>query len=161
MSNIVRVGMSELKIASSPDALITLGLGSCVGVCLFDPRICLGGLAHVMLPDSTQVKDVTNPGKFADTAVPLLIHDMEKEGAWRERLIVKIVGGAQMFAISGQDERLSIGLRNVAAVETALKKEGLAISARSVGGHLGKTVTLEAETGHVKIRTINCPEALL
>lgn len=161
MSNIIRVGMSELKTAFNPDSLITLGLGSCVGVCVFDPRIRLGGLAHVMLPDSTQVRDVTNPGKFADTAVALLIREMEKEGAWRERLIVKIVGGAQMFSISGQDERLSIGLRNVAAVETALQKEGLSISARSVGGHLGKTVTLETETGQVKIRTINCPETLL
>jgi chemotaxis protein CheD len=161
MSTAVRVGMSEIKVAFSPDILMTLGLGSCVGVCFYDPVIRLGGMAHVMLPDSTMARDVTNPGKFADTAIPVLLREMIQRGAMRERLIVKIVGGAQMFMISGQDDRMSIGLRNVSAVEEALKKEGLTIAARSVGGNLGKTVMLETETGRVKLRTINCPEMLL
>ncbi|HEX2952787.1 MAG TPA: chemotaxis protein CheD [Bacillota bacterium] len=161
MSTTVRVGMSEIRTASSPDLLVTLGLGSCVGICLYDPVIQLGGMAHVMLPDSSLAREVTSPGKFADTAVPILLKEMDRRGALRKRLIVKIVGGAQMFSMGGQDDQMSIGLRNVTAVENALKKEGLVILARSVGGNLGKTVTLETETGRVKLRTINAPETLL
>jgi chemotaxis protein CheD len=153
--------MSEIKTAASPDILVTLGLGSCVGICLYDPVIQLGGMAHVMLPDSSLAREVTSPGKFADTAVPILLKEMDRRGALRKRLIVKIVGGAQMFSMGGQDDQMSIGLRNVTAVENALKKEGLVILARSVGGNLGKTVTLETETGRVKLRTINAPETLL
>lgn len=157
MSTVLRVGMSELKTARPQDSLMALGLGSCVGVCMYDPLIRLGGMAHVMLPDSTQARDHSNPGKFADTAIPWLLESMVSNGASRHRLIVKIVGGAQMFSISSSDERLNIGPRNVAAVEAGLLKVGLRISARSVGGNLGKTVTLETETGKVNVRSFNCP----
>lgn len=157
MSTAFRVGMSEVKTAKPNDTLVALGLGSCVGVCMYDPLIKLGGMAHIMLPDSTQARDRTNPGKFADTAIPFLLEEMEDQGASRRRLKVKIVGGAQMFSISGTDERLNIGPRNVVAVEASLSKVGLKIAARSVGGNLGKTVTLEPETGKVSVRSFNSP----
>ncbi|HHZ19908.1 MAG TPA: chemotaxis protein CheD [Firmicutes bacterium] len=157
MSTVFRVGMSELKTATPKDVLMALGLGSCVGVCMYDPLIKLGGMAHIMLPDSSQARELSNPGKFADTAIPALLELMEKNGALRRRLIVKIVGGAQMFSISGNDPRLNIGSRNVTAVEEALAKYGLKIAARSVGGNLGKTITLDTETGIVNVKTFNCP----
>lgn len=157
MSTIFRVGMSEVKIAYPPDLLSALGLGSCIGLCIYDPQIKLGGMAHIMLPDSAQARDRSVLGKFADTSVPYLVRELEKLGALKSRMIVKMVGGAQMFSISGQDDRLSIGTRNIEAVQKALKKQGLNITAQSVGGNLGKTITLDPENGQVSVRTINSP----
>lgn len=155
MSTAIRVGMSEVKTAFPPDVLVALGLGSCIGLCMMDPLIKLGGMAHVMLPDSRQSHEVTLLGKFADTAVPYLLQEMERLGASRQRIIVKIVGGAQMFAIGGRDDRLSIGERNAEAVRQALTNLNLRLEAESIGGNQGKTVTLDPENGQVMIRTIN------
>jgi chemotaxis protein CheD len=157
MSKVFRVGMSEVKIAYPPDTLSALGLGSCIGLCIYDPQIRLGGMAHIMLPDSSQARERSALGKFADTSVPYLVREMERLGAHKRRMIVKIVGGAQMFSISGQDDRLSIGARNIEAVQKALKNQGLTISAQSVGGNMGKTITLDPETGQISVRTINSP----
>lgn len=155
MSTAIRVGMSEVKTAFPPDVLVALGLGSCIGLCMVDPVIGVGGMAHVMLPDSKQSREVTMLGKFADTAVPYLLQEMEKLGASRKRLLIKLVGGAQMFAIGGQDDRLSIGQRNVDAVRQALRSLHLYPNAESVGGNQGKTVILDPANGQVMIRTIN------
>jgi len=127
---------------------------------MYDPAIKLGALAHVMLPDSRAAKDAGNPTKFADTAVPFMFQEMEKSGANRTRLIVKIVGGAHMFSGAGK-EREGIGLRNIAAIEEALSKVGLPPSGKSVGGNCGKSVTLDLETGELRLRTIQVESARL
>lgn len=155
MSTTIKVGMSEVKTAFPPDVLVALGLGSCIGLCMVDPSIHLGGMAHIMLPDSRQSREVTSPGKFADTAIPKLLEDLVKLGASQERLVIKMVGGAQMFAIGGYDERLSIGERNIEAVRNGLKHWNLLLTAESVGGNQGKTVTLDPKNGQVIIRTVN------
>lgn len=156
--NVIRVGMAELKTGRAPGRIVTLGLGSCIGVCAYDTQTRIGGMAHIMLPSSsmaaTSTSETPNPAKFADTAVPLLIREMEKMGVRRERLIVKIVGGAQMFCGNGYEDHICIGNKNIIAVETICQQLGLFISGRSVGGNSGKSVFLDLETGEVQVKTL-------
>lgn len=155
-SKIIRVGIADLKTAKSPDLLVTLGLGSCVGITFYDAMTQIGGLAHIMLPDSQQARSGSiNPAKFADTAIPLIINELDKMRVSKSRLIVKIAGGAQMFSFMGTDDRMRIGERNTEAVKLALKKEGLRISGEDTGGNYGRSMELNLETGKVSIKTID------
>jgi chemotaxis protein CheD len=155
MNDAIIIGMSELKVAAAPLKITTLGLGSCIGICLYDRVIKVGGMAHIMLPNSEIAHDTVNEAKFADLAVPLLVSECEKLGAIRSRLEVKIAGGAQMFTGYCQDTAFSIGAKNVQAVELAFVKMGMAIQARHVGGNSGKSITLDLETGDLSIRTLH------
>ncbi len=150
----IQVGIADFKIARNPGRLITLGLGSCVGVSLYDPISKLGGLLHVMLPDSTQFNNVSKPAKFADLGIPLLIKEMQNSGASVLRLQAKLVGGAQMF--SGLDDKLTlnIGQRNTEKSREMLKKMGIPIISEEVGGNRGRTMILDTQTGEVQIRTL-------
>ena len=116
MEEIIKVGMADVKVCKAPDALTTLGLGSCVGICLWDSSLKIGGLAHIMLPDSRKLKNNSNIYKFADTGIDELIRLLSLQGAVRSRLRAKIVGGAQMFAFQSQSEAMRIGKNNVEAV---------------------------------------------
>ncbi len=115
MSEIIKVGMADLKICKSPDGVTTLGLGSCVGVAIRDPITKIGGLAHVMLPDSSVIRNNSNIYKFADTGITELVRLMEEAGAKRSRMVAKIAGGAQMFAFQNNNDMVRVGERNVAA----------------------------------------------
>lgn len=151
---VVKVGMADLKIAFSPQILTTLGLGSCVGVVLYDPFIKLGGMAHIMLPSSKQIKNNSNKAKFADTAIDMLIEKMLDAGAVKTRLISKIAGGAQMFSFKGNNEIMKIGERNVEAVKEHLARHGIKLVAEDVKGKYGRTLEFFTETGVLRIRTI-------
>ena len=134
-----------------PDVLVTYALGSCVGICLLDSTAGVGGLSHIMLPDSTAgVNGASAPMRFADTAIPLLIKEMEKLGASRGRLRAKIAGGATMFAIS--NDKFNIGDRNVAKVKEMLAKERIPILAEDTGADYGRTLFFYPETGVMEIR---------
>ncbi|MCL6477593.1 MAG: chemotaxis protein CheD [Peptococcaceae bacterium] len=150
----IQVGIADYKIAREPERLITLGLGSCVGVSLYDPIKKVGGLLHVMLPDSTQFSNVNKPAKFADLGIPLMIREMQKMGAQVNRLQAKLVGGAQMF--TGLDDKmtLNIGQRNTEKSREVLKKAGIPILSEEVGGNRGRTMILDTRTGEVIIRTL-------
>lgn len=155
MPNVIRVGMGEIAVAQAPGELVALGLGSCIGICMYDPQLKLGGLAHIMLPDSTIAKTPQNPAKFADTAIPNLINEMIKQGAALDRLVVKIAGGAQMFSSANSHQsQESIGRRNIAAVEQILSSFGLKPAAKSIGGNAGKSLSLDLETGELYIRSV-------
>ncbi len=151
------VGMAEIKTAKAPNKISCLGLGSCIGVCVYYAPLKIGGIAHIMLPSITMVRDdlAANPAKFADTAIPLLIGEIEKMGGQRGQLVFKIVGGAQMFTTNCPDERLSIGLKNIAAVEAVCDKMGYKIVAKVVGGNTGKSVILDLNNGIVQVRTLS------
>ena len=125
MSELIKVGMADLKVCKAPEGLTTLGLGSCVGICVWDVASGVGGLAHIMLPDSSKLKNNSNIYKFADTAIDELIRQLTEAGANRYRLKAKIAGGVQMFAFQSQHEAMRIGLANVEAVKEKLKKEGI------------------------------------
>ena len=120
MSELIKVGMADLKVCKAPEGLTTLGLGSCVGICVWDVASGVGGLAHIMLPDSSKLKNNSNIYKFADTAIDELIRQLTEAGANRYRLKAKIAGGAQMFAFQSQHEAMRIGLANVEAVKEKL-----------------------------------------
>ena len=161
MPKSIRVGMSEIVVAEAPDILVTIGLGSCIGVCVYDPVIKVGGMAHIMLPDSTAAKEVTNRGKFADTAIPDLVELMQKKGATKQRMLVKMAGGAQMFAYPGTDPQMHIGHRNAVAAEKTLSVLGLKVSGKSIGGYYGRSVYMDLSTGAVKVKILNSPEIIL
>ena len=154
MSNMIKVGMADLKSCKLPDALTTLGLGSCVGIVLYDPVSKVSGLAHVMLPDSTKITNNSNIAKFADTAIDQLIKDMVKLGALPSRLVSKIAGGAQMFSFSSKNELMRIGDRNVEATKAKLQKLKIPILAEETGKNYGRTIEFYSETGDLKIKTI-------
>ena len=161
MEEIIKVGMADVKVCKAPDALTTLGLGSCVGICLWDSSLKIGGLAHIMLPDSRKLKNNSNIYKFADTGIDELIRLLSLQGAVRSRLRAKIVGGAQMFAFQSQSEAMRVGKNNVEAVRKKLREECIPIMAEDTGGDRGRTVIFYPENGDLHIRTIDHPEIII
>lgn len=150
MSNIT-IGISDLKVAKSPDVLVTYALGSCVGICLLDSYSGIGGMSHIMLPDSKATSNgASTPMRFADTAIPMLVRQMKALGADISRLTAKIAGGAVMFAVS--NDKFNIGERNVAAVKEALRRESIPIVAQDTGLDYGRTVFFYPETGIMEVR---------
>ncbi|MHB9093059.1 MAG: chemotaxis protein CheD [Eubacteriales bacterium] len=157
MTKIIKVGMADLNVAKPPDVLQTCGLGSCVGVCLWDPLTKVGGMAHIMLPSSSLGKS-GNDAKFADTAIPWLITEMRKNGAESSRLISKIAGGSQMFAFYSDNDIMRIGERNVEATKAVLSKLRIRILAEDTGGNYGRTIEFHTESNQLYVRTINLGE---
>lgn len=153
----IQVGIADYKVTASPYRLITLGLGSCVGVALYDPIAKVGGLLHIMLPDSKQFNNVSKPAKFADTGIPLMISEIKRKGGNTSRLTAKLVGGAQMF--SGLDEKfvLNIGQRNAVMTKNILSQLGIRVLAEELGGNRGRTMIFDTTSGQVTIRTIGTP----
>ncbi|PWI58206.1 chemotaxis protein CheD [Sulfoacidibacillus thermotolerans] len=146
------VGMADAKVARGSDALRTLGLGSCVGVTLFDAAAQVAGLAHVMLPSAPSgTEDVF---KYADTAIPLLLSMVVQEGADRTRLRAKLAGGAQMFAFSKGMDLVRIGPRNVEAIYAQLDTLRIPVIAADVGGNFGRTIQIQCDTGQLWVRTV-------
>lgn len=161
MAQIIKVGMADLKICKAPDGLTTLGLGSCVGVAVRDPITKIGGLAHVMLPDSTKINNNTNVYKFADTGIDELIKQLVKEGANKTRLVAKIAGGAQMFAFQNKSDMVRVGEQNVEASKAKLKALGIPILAEDTGLNFGRTVIFYPEDGSFVIRAVGKDEKVI
>lgn len=157
MAEMIKVGMADAKVCREPDAVVTLGLGSCVGVALYDSTSKIAGLVHVMLPDSTQVRQNQNRAKFADTGIDYLIEMMVAKGANKGMLTAKIAGGAQMFAFSGNSDMLRVGERNVEAVKVKLRQLGIRILAEDTGLNYGRTVEFHPQTGEFVIKSVGKP----
>ena len=154
MSEMIKVGMADLKLCISPNAITTLGLGSCVGIAIRDPITKIGGLAHIMLPDSTKISNNQCIAKFADTGIAELVRIMVEAGASRNRLVAKIAGGAQMFALQGKSETIAVGARNAEAVVKILGEMKIPILARDTGDSYGRTVEFFPETGDFIIKAV-------
>ncbi|NLI89188.1 MAG: chemotaxis protein CheD [Epulopiscium sp.] len=152
---VIKVGMADLNVAENPDKLMTLGLGSCIGIVLYDSAVKVGGLAHIMLPDSTQIKNNSNLAKFADTAIDVLIKKMVEVGARQTRLVAKLAGGAQMFDFKQTSDEMRIGYRNEMAAREILKELGIPIVADDTGSNYGRTIELDTSTGILTVKTIN------
>ena len=155
MPELIKVGMADLKVGKNPDSLISYGLGSCVGIALYDAQTKVGGLAHIMLPDSTQARATDNTAKFADTAIPVLLEQILRLGAQKSRVTAKIAGGSQMFSFAQATDIMRIGDRNAEAVREVLKAHSIRILAEDVGGNYGRTVELLLESGVFVIKTVN------
>ncbi|MCL2740561.1 MAG: chemotaxis protein CheD [Oscillospiraceae bacterium] len=151
---LIKVGMADLKASAHPSGLTTLGLGSCVGISLYDAGTKVIGMAHIMLPDSKHVRDGVNKAKFADTAVEALVGEMLGLGARKGHMVAKLAGGAQMFALSVTTDLMKVGLRNAIAAKDALKAMGIPVVAEETGGSFGRTIELYSVNGRLLIKTI-------
>ncbi|PRY74657.1 chemotaxis protein CheD [Alkalibacterium olivapovliticus] len=160
MSEQIKVGISDYKIATAPNQLVTIGLGSCIGIALFAPKAKMGALSHIMLPDSTSFNDISNWPKFADLALPKIVDEL-REKASEEELLVKIAGGASMFSFSTESPILQIGQRNIEAVKTCLEELKLKIISEHVGGKMGRSMFVDLDTFDVKVRMVNRDEFVL
>jgi chemotaxis protein CheD len=154
MIEVIRVGMADLKVACHPSILTTLGLGSCVGITLYDSKKKIIGMAHIMLPSSKIATANTNRAKFADTGIVDLLEKMTALGAERKEIVSKIAGGAQMFNFAGSNETLKIGARNSEAVKQVLNELRIPIVAEDIGGNHGRTIEISSEDGKLMVKTI-------
>lgn len=157
MSTMIKVGMADLKVAKFPDNLTTLGLGSCIGICIYDPSTKVSGMAHIMLPSSDAIKQNSNIAKFADTAIVKLVQEMEAAGARRIKCFAKIAGGAQMFSFSSSSDTMRIGERNAESVRKTLKSLSIPIKADETGGSVGRTIEFYSDSGKLIIKTAGAP----
>jgi chemotaxis protein CheD len=140
------VHMGEGIILQSPDIILSQGLGSCVVVTIYDNRYRIGGLAHIMLPDSTKHPPGRVPCQFADTAISSLLEGLEEGPSEKPHLIAKLVGGAQMFKKRDQTD-MGIGAQNIAAIKRILNQEKIPVVGEDIGGHVGRSVEFHLDFG--------------
>ncbi len=148
MSKEIRIGIADYKVSDSPDQLITLGLGSCVGIAIYGARPKRGGLSHIMLPDSSSFTKDIKVAKFADLAIPAMIKEITSGS--HSHLKAKIAGGASMFSFSSASN--NIGQRNIEAVEEVLKLLKIPIVSRDTGGKIGRTMVVDLNDFRVSIK---------
>jgi len=161
MGETIKVGMADLNICVPPDKITTLGLGSCIGIAIRDPQTGIGGLAHIMLPDSQAIKNNSNVPKFADTGIEDLVKKIVAKGGNRSRLVSKIAGGAQMFSAAMSNDMVRIGERNAEASRKKLKEMRIPILAEDCGLNYGRTVIFDPATGDYVIRAVGKPEKVI
>lgn len=156
----ITVGIADMKMSQWEGELITYALGSCIGICLYDPGIKLAALIHIMLPLNMEAGR-KNPMKYADTGIRDTIKQMEGRGAMKSRLVAKIAGGAKMFEVQGGGALGNIGQRNIESVRMNLKKEGIRILADDTGGSVARTLSFDPATGQGRIRAYGKPDVIL
>lgn len=148
----MRVKIADYGVLKENGLLMTIGLGSCVGIALYDQRAKVAGLAHILLSESSLFPKKSNLAKFADTAVPLLLYEMGKVGAAKSRITAKIAGGSELFQCNGVLK--SVGARNIIATKKALNLEGIPLLSADVGGKVGRTMHFYADDGKVLITRV-------
>lgn len=148
------VSLGQSAVSHGAETLAVLGLGSCVAVILHDPEAHIGGLVHVVLPSISLARDRSNPSRFAETAVPYLLEQLQAAGALCERLTGRLVGGASMFANLIPAGSMHMGHRNVMACRAALRAVQVRVTGEAVGGEAGRSVWFEAASGRVLVRTV-------
>lgn len=151
------VGIADMKMAQREGMLITYALGSCIGICLYDPLIKLAALLHILLPLNMETGR-KSPLKYADTGIRETLRQMERKGAARKRIVAKIAGGAKMFEIQGNGNLGNIGQRNVESVHFILQKEGIRLLREDVGGTQARTLLFDVATGNGCVRSYGRPE---
>jgi len=148
------VGVGEYKVARGPSKLMCIGLGSCVGIAIFDLQAKVGGVAHAMLPRYEEGRDKINATKYADSAIMIMVDELLEMGASRGHLRAKMAGGAQMFSFISSDT-LNIGLKNSESARATLRGENIPLLAEDVGGTRGRTITFNLENGVYRIQKGN------
>lgn len=155
MAELIKVGMADYKVGRAPATLISYGLGSCIGISLYDPQTKIGGLLHIMLPDSSKSRSNENRAKFADTGIVDMLQDLQKMGAVKSRMVAKLAGGAQMFAFANASDIMRVGVRNVEASKAILKSLSIPIVGEDTGKNYGRTVQIDLSTGIYTVKTID------
>ena len=151
--NEIKVGMGEGAVTSTPHIISSTGIGSCVVTTLYDSQKQVGGLAHIMLPDSNGINGRRPPYHCADTAITTLLNRLQIKGAVRENLVAKMIGGAQMFAGSN-DSGPGIGKRNITSIRQVLSRERLPLIGEDTGGGYGRSIEFHLNSGKVIIRAV-------
>lgn len=159
VDNKLTIGIADMKLAQETGMLVTYALGSCIGICLYDPAIKLGALVHIMLPLNMETGR-KNPMKYADTGIRETLKKMEAKGAVRSRITAKIAGGAKMFEDSGSSLG-NIGQRNIESVRLNLKKEGIRLLKEDVGGTVARTLLFDVASGLGCVRSYGRPELII
>lgn len=159
MSTRQRVGISEIRVARAPAILVTYGLGSCLGIVLYDADRRLGGLAHTLLPQMRPGMAENRESKFVDRAIELMIDELVRQGADRDSITAKICGGANMFEPLQPSTTAGIGERNAQAARERLEALGIELLAEDVGGNHGRTVEFDLDNGEVRVRSVCHAEA--
>lgn len=155
MEKAQHVGMADTVFVKHPGKMVSLGLGSCIGVVIYDEVSRVAAMAHIMLPDSRGGKDLPKPGKFADTAIPHLLSLLLKSGANRARLKAKMAGGSQMFNVPGSKSGfLAVGSRNSEETEKQLKQAGIKLVSSDTGGNKGRSVEFSTEDWILTVKTL-------
>lgn len=148
------VRVAEWAAGRGAQTLVTLGLGSCVAIMLHDPQAGAGAMAHVLLPSRSLSRDISNPAKFPETAVPFLIEQLRALGADPRRIVAKLAGGASMFAQLMTPGSVQMGERNLAATRNALRAAAIPVAGEAVGGEAGRSVRFHVGDGRVEIRSV-------
>lgn len=161
MSEMVHVGIAEYKLCASPQKISTLGLGSCLGVVLYDKAVKICGMAHIMMPDSKRISKNSNRMKFADTCLEDMYQELLRQGARQASLVAKIAGGARMFAYNENMESLNIGQQNVDAVRKLLREWNIPIISEDVGSDYGRTIEFDTVTGDLYIRSVGVGDSVI
>lgn len=151
------VRMADFKVAKDEYSLVTVGLGSCVGVTLHSPRTKVGGLAHIMLPDSNKARSNNGNGKnhlakYADTSIDLMVDEMKDVGVGSSPLVAKIAGGAHMFQCNGNGH-LKIGEENILAVKNKLDDLRIELIAEDIGADYGRTLEFDVDSGILVVKS--------
>jgi len=152
-SPILRIGMGQGVVAGAPHIISSLGLGSCVVVTLYDSKRKLGGLAHIMLPDSNNLNGYHPVYQCADTAIATLIKELLIKKATPSDMVAKLVGGARMFS-DYESESTGIGEQNVASIRNILKRERISLIGQDTGGHHGRSVEFQLNSGKLVVKAI-------
>jgi len=152
------VGIGELVVCHSPDQLTCLGLGSCVAVILYDATSRTGGMVHVLLPKAPA--NAVEVQKYADSGTKRLIHEMHLNGAPKERLVAKLVGGAQMFA-NLNVHLANIGKLNVLEARKVLRENSIRVTAEDTEGDKGRSATLDTSNGRVTVKKTFSPTRVI
>ncbi len=152
------VKVADLQVAAGEEELVTLGLGSCVAICLHDPAANVIGMAHILLPNKSLSRETSNPAKFPQSAVPVLLEKMVARGADRTRMTAKLIGGAAMFGNITPSGAAQMGERNVIASRQVLLDHDLKVVAEATGGTVGRSVRMQAKDGLLMVRTLRSGE---
>jgi chemotaxis protein CheD len=148
------VRVADLRAGVGDDVLVTVGLGSCVAILLYDAEARVGGLAHVLLPSPAVAARDPNPAKFPQYAVPNLLQLMTAQGARKDRVTGRLAGGASMFAALAPPGTVQMGERNLVAARQALSSHGVPLVGEAVGGDYGRTVRFRVRDGRVEVSTV-------
>lgn len=155
------VKVADWAADRDPGVLVTLGLGSCVAIMLYDPEARAGGMAHILLPSRSLARDLSNSAKFPESAVPLLVERLARLGGEPRRLVAKLAGGASMFASLMTPGTIQMGERNIAAARDALRAAAIPVLREAVGGVTGRSVRFHTADGRVEIRTVGGEDSVI
>ena len=156
----VRVKVADYAVRRGGDIIATIGLGSCVAIALYDPETRTGGLAHILLPNMSMSRETSNPAKFPETIVPIMLDEMRRLGA-SARISAKIAGGASMFGQLVNGTGINVGERNIIATKEALAKARVELVGEDTGLDYGRSVYFHLDDGRVEVRSLKKGDRVL